>query len=51
LAAGTFVFCDQRGTASARALLIQPSGAVVSAVDGGDEGDIVDDVVGNDVSC
>lgn len=51
LAAGTFVFCDQRGTASARALLIQPSGAVVSAVDGGDEGDIVDDVAGNDVSC
>lgn len=51
LAAGTFVFCDQRGTASARALLIHPSGAVVSAVDSDDEGDIVDDVAGNDVSC
>lgn len=51
LAAGTFVFCDQRGTASARALLIQPSGAVVSAVDSDDEGDIVDDIAGSDVSC
>lgn len=48
---GTFVFCDERGVAWARGLILSPAGTVLSATDSGDEGDVVNDADGNDVAC
>jgi type IV fimbrial biogenesis protein FimT len=48
--AGTFVFCDKRGDASARAANINAMGRVVSASDSDNNG-VVNDIDGADITC
>lgn len=48
--AGTFVFCDSRGSEKARASNINGMGRIISAIDSNNDG-IVDDVAGNNVVC
>ena len=47
---GTFVFCDERGAADARALILNAVGSVRSATDTDDD-DIVNDAGGVNVGC
>ena len=48
--AGTFVFCDGRGSEKARATNINSMGRIISAKDSNNDG-VVDDVAGNNVVC
>jgi type IV fimbrial biogenesis protein FimT len=50
---GTFTFCDDRGAAEARGLIVSPVGSVRSAVasEADDSSHIVQDHENNDVSC
>lgn len=47
---GIFVFCDLRGAAEARGLIVNPVGSVTAAID--DDGDgVVEDGAGSNVEC
>lgn len=48
--AGTFVFCDSRGAAKARGLILSNAGSLSASTDSDDSG-VVEDGAGNDVSC
>ncbi|MDO3723279.1 GspH/FimT family pseudopilin [Marinobacter sp. chi1] len=50
-AAGTFVICDDRGAAQARAVVVGVSGQTRLARDSGGTAGVLDDHDGNDVTC